>query len=92
MSSLNSGRSHGSHSHSTEEYLIGGFSNYFKGWGLEDSYFGSKMIAEGNYVIPVLSCGVYHIDHPPRSGSEKKKLQELEGNLARYKELLDKSY
>jgi len=71
---------------------VGGFSNNFKGWGMEDSYLGAKMIAEGNFIIPILSCGVYHIDHPPRSGSEEKKKQELELNLLKYKELLSSNY
>lgn len=68
---------------------IGGFSNKFKGWGMEDSYFGARMISDGNFIIPVLSSGVYHIDHPPRSGSLELKRDELEANLAIYKSLLD---
>lgn len=71
---------------------IGGFSTAFKGWGLEDSYFGAKMIAEGNFVIPVLCCGVYHIDHPPRSGSDEKKREELKRNLAIYQRFLESPY
>ncbi|OGM26732.1 hypothetical protein A3D00_04750 [Candidatus Woesebacteria bacterium RIFCSPHIGHO2_02_FULL_38_9] len=73
-------------------YKIGGFSNEFRGWGLEDSYFGARMIAEGNFVIPILSTGVYHIDHPPRSGSFIQKKNELQANLKRYKELLNQPY
>lgn len=67
---------------------VNGFSNYFKGWGLEDSFFGAKIIAKGNFVIPVVSCGVYHINHPPRSGSEDQKRKELEANMKKYVELL----
>ena len=28
---------------------IGSFSNNFSGWGLEDAYFGARVIAEGNF-------------------------------------------
>lgn len=69
---------------------INGFSNQFTGWGMEDTYFGARMIANGNFVIPILSTGVYHIDHAPRSGSQTKKYHELKRNLKRYNELLDK--
>jgi glycosyltransferase involved in cell wall biosynthesis len=71
---------------------VGGFYANFKGWGMEDTYFGAKMVAEGNFVIPVLACGVYHIDHPPRSGSEQNRISEFEKNLAIYRELLDRPY
>jgi len=71
---------------------VNGFSGEFKGWGMEDSYFGAKMIAEGNFVIPVISTGVYHLDHPPRSGSDSRKSHELQDNLKRYDKLINKSY
>jgi len=67
-----------------------GFSRRFEGWGLEDSFFGAKMISQGNFIVPVLSCGVYHIDHPVRSGSEEKKQKELKNNLEIYKNLINK--
>lgn len=68
--------------------VAGGFSNNFIGWGMEDAFFGAKIIAGGNFVIPVLSTGVYHIDHPPRSGNEDKKREEFKKNLETYKKLL----
>lgn len=64
------------------------FSQKFVGWGLEDAYFGSKVISQGNFVIPITSTGVYHINHEPRSGSQEKKMQEFETNLSIYKNLL----
>lgn len=70
----------------------GGFSQEFKGWGIEDTYFGAKLIATRNFVIPVLSCGVYHIDHPPRSGSEDQKRIELEQNLEKLRKILDRPF
>jgi hypothetical protein len=70
---------------------LGGFSSKFKGWGFEDTYFGACAIANGNFVIPVLNTGVYHINHPPRSGSEKKKQEELVSNLNIYKNLINQN-
>lgn len=73
-------------------FKVGGFSNHFTGWGMEDSYFGARLIAHHNFIIPVLSCGVYHIDHLPRSGSEGKKQKELKQNLKTYKRLLESAF
>lgn len=70
----------------------GYFSNKFNGWGLEDSFFGANLISNGNYVIPVLSSNVYHINHPPRSGSEEIKQKEFKKNLELYNDLLEKDY
>lgn len=68
----------------------GGFGNEFNGWGLEDTFFGAKVISSGNFIIPLLSTGVYHINHPPRSGSEESRLKEYDKNLIKYKELINK--
>lgn len=68
---------------------IGGFSNEFNGWGLEDCYMGAKIIASGNFVIPVLSVGVYHINHTPRSGSKELQQQEYKKNISKYKKLIN---
>ena len=56
---------------------------------MEDVYFGLKTISNGNYIIPILSCGVYHIDHPPRSGSSEKKKKEYKANTRIIDSLLD---
>jgi len=69
-------------------FRAGGFSNEFIGWGMEDSFFGARMIARRNFIIPILSTGVYHIDHLPRSGSEEEKEKEFKINLAKYKKLM----
>lgn len=58
-----------------------GFDTDFAGWGLEDTHFGYKLIASGATVIPVMSTGIFHIDHPPRSGSEQEKWNEFTKNL-----------
>ena len=68
------------------------FNPRFKGWGMEDAYFSAKLIAEGCYVIPVLSSCVYHINHPPRSGSNKQKNKEALTNYKLYNKLLDQTW
>ncbi len=67
---------------------IGGFSNEFNGWGLEDCFMGAKIIASGNFVIPILSVGVYHVNHLPRSGSKARQQAEYQKNIVKYKNLI----
>lgn len=67
---------------------VGGFSDKFLGWGLEDAFFGARVIAQGNFIIPVLTTSVYHIDHPSRSGSTEKQLQEHCRNTQVYNSLI----
>lgn len=59
---------------------------------MEDAYFSSKLISEGCYVIPVLSSCVYHINHPPRSGSIEQKKKEALINYNIYNDLLNKPW
>ena len=68
------------------------FSQKFRGWGLEDAYFSAKLISEGCYVIPVLSSCVYHINHPPRSGSLDQKKKEALINYNIYNDLLNEPW
>lgn len=68
------------------------FSTEFVGWGMEDAYFASTLIASGCFVIPLLSSCVYHIDHPPRSGSMEKKRKEAEINFEKYNQMLDSGW
>ncbi len=68
------------------------FSNRFHGWGMEDSYFASLLISNGCFVIPVLSSCVFHVDHPPRSGSMNKKAEEAESNFKTYNLMLDEKW
>ncbi len=70
-------------------YKVGGFSTKFKGWGMEDTYFGAKAIVQGSFIIPVTTCGVFHLKHPPRSGNYQKKLEEYKKNIKTYKFLLN---
>lgn len=56
----------------------------FVGWGPEDICFAAKAIACGAFVVPVLATGVFHFDHPPRSGGREQRDAELTANLRRY--------
>lgn len=64
------------------------FSSKFRGWGYEDEYHGIQLLLAGAYFIPVLSSSVYHINHPPRSGSEEKKRKEEARNKLIIEEVL----
>ena len=68
------------------------FSSKFKGWGMENAYFSAKLISKGCYVIPVLSSCVYHIKHPPRSGSIEQKNKEAHDNYIMYEKLLNQPW
>lgn len=67
---------------------VGGFINKMSGYGLEDSLFGIKAICKGAYVIPILSCGVFHIDHLPRRGPVKQIAHEFDINASIVSKLL----
>lgn len=68
------------------------FSNRFVGWGMEDAYFASLLISNGCYVIPLLSSCVFHIKHPPRSGSLEQKIKEAAENYKTYNLMLDEKW
>lgn len=68
------------------------FSNRFRGWGMEDAYFASSLISKGCFVIPILSSCVYHINHPPRSGSMEQKAKEAKANYELYNQMLDEEW
>lgn len=68
------------------------FSTRFHGWGMEDAYFASLLISNGCFVIPVLSSCVYHINHPPRSGSMEQKMKEAKRNFKIYDNMLDEKW
>lgn len=72
-------------------YEIGGFDSKLVGYGLEDSLIGIKSIAAGAFVIPVLACGVYHINHPVRRGSPEQISREFEVNSKLIADVLSSS-
>jgi len=67
-----------------------GFSLKFKGWGMEDTFLGARLISNKNYFIPVYSTGVFHIKHAYRSGSEENQIKEFNNNVEIYSKLLEK--
>ena len=54
--------------------------------------FAASLIANGCFVIPILSSCVYHINHCPRSGSMEQKQREAKLNFERYNLMLDKTW
>lgn len=60
------------------------FPDEFVGWGPEDVCFAAGALAEGEFVVPVLTSTVYHIEHSARSGSIGAQKKELKANLRRY--------
>lgn len=70
---------------------IGGFNLQFNGWGMEDTFLGACLIADNNYIIPCFSTGIFHIEHPSRSGSLKKQIFEFNSNVVVYLDLLHRS-
>ena len=69
---------------------IGGLNLQFKGWGMEDTFLGACLIAQGNYIVPCFSTGVYHLEHKPRSGSTNKQIAEFNRNVLVYLDLINK--
>ena len=63
----------------------------FVGYGPEDGTFAAKAIARGDMVVPVLSTGVFHVNHAFRSGSEEERNKELRFNLIQQEQCLNTS-
>mgnify|MGYP001059954140 FL=1 len=63
----------------------------FVGYGPEDGTFAAKAIARGAMVVPVLSTGVFHVNHAFRSGSEEERTKELRFNLIQQEQCLNTS-
>ncbi|MBW2739919.1 MAG: glycosyltransferase family 2 protein [Deltaproteobacteria bacterium] len=73
----------------------GGFDKALgKRWGFEDTFLGVNLIARGNFVIPLLSTGVFHIEevHEEQVGIKEKKYCQLADNFSVYKNLVDRRY
>jgi GT2 family glycosyltransferase len=66
----------------------GGFNSQFKGWGMEDTFFGAQLIGEGYYIVPVVSAPVLHINHDGRGEDDKTIKEQYINNIKKYKELL----
>jgi GT2 family glycosyltransferase len=66
---------------------VGGFDMRFKGWGMEDVHLGSKLIANGLYLIPNLHLTVYHLVKKSSKKEKDKRIKEYERNLKFYDKL-----
>ena len=55
---------------------------------MEDTFLGTCLIVRGNFVIPVFSTGVFHIEHKARSGNESQKIREFNKNVLVYLDLV----
>lgn len=69
-------------------HVTRGFNSQFKGWGMEDTFFGAQLIGEGYYVVPVVSAPVLHVNHKDRSDDYQTKKEQYKKNIKKYKELL----
>lgn len=67
---------------------VDGFEESFKGWGMEDTHLGAKIIGAGGYVIPVTTTAVFKMQHPPRDGGDLG--EQCRANTSIYERLLDK--
>lgn len=74
----------------TEFLKTGGFSLKFRGWGMEDTFLGACLIANGNFIIPIFSTGIYHVKHTERSGGPDTQIKEFNKNVKIYNDLVDK--
>lgn len=68
---------------------VGGFNPRFEGWGMEDTFIGACLIALHNYIIPVFSTGIFHIQHLPRKGNMKDLIKEFDKNVLTYIDLIN---
>ncbi len=73
----------------TEFIKIGGFHRAFKGWGFEDTFLGSCLIANGNYIVPVLSTGVWHFCSKKINKNKRYKSKMFKDNLKEYLKLIN---
>lgn len=71
---------------------VHGFDTRFKGWGFEDKFFAAKVISMGNFIIPVISTGVYHIGYGPRGGDLDRKIYEANNNYELYEKLIQEQW
>lgn len=66
---------------------VKGAPSNFVGWGFNDVSMAAKVISLKRYVIPVMNAGVYHLNHPKRSGDARN--EEFKRNSIRYQNLLN---
>ncbi len=72
-----------------ELLAVGGFDERFRGWGLEDTFLGAKLIANGNYILPFLRASCYHIKH---AHNEEERVVEWQKNREVYCSLIERDF
>ncbi|OGN01148.1 MAG: hypothetical protein A3I26_01350 [Candidatus Yanofskybacteria bacterium RIFCSPLOWO2_02_FULL_43_10] len=65
---------------------VGGFDMDFRGWGMEDTHLGYKLIKSGVFLIPLLSSSAFHVKK--RETDTSKRRWEFKRNLSLYKRKL----
>jgi GT2 family glycosyltransferase len=69
---------------------VGGFHPDFgRGWGVEDTHLGAKLIANGCKVLPLRHAVGFHLDPPHAAAMWREKLARWPRNIALYRRLLD---
>jgi glycosyltransferase involved in cell wall biosynthesis len=69
---------------------VGGFEPGFaRGWGVEDTHLGAKLICAGLKVVPFCHAVGFHIDPPDAAEQWKLKLAAWGVNIEYYKHLLE---
>ncbi|MBX7139171.1 MAG: glycosyltransferase family 2 protein [Oligoflexia bacterium] len=58
----------------THALAIGGFDLRFSNYGSEDTFFGSRLIANGAFVVPLMNTGVFRTRHAPRKNDSNQQL------------------
>jgi GT2 family glycosyltransferase len=69
---------------------VGGFHPLFgRGWGVEDTHLGAKLIAAGAKVLPLRHSVGFHLDPPDAATQWRQKLGLWSRNIELYRSLLD---
>jgi glycosyltransferase involved in cell wall biosynthesis len=78
----------------SEILKAGGFKSEFgKRWGYEDICLGALLIAQGNYIIPLLPTGVFHLQSLIKDKADiTRKYKEAKKNLVIYRKILSESF
>ncbi len=68
---------------------VGAFDDRFNGWGMEDVNLGTRLIANGCYIIPHTHITAFHLTEPLSDEAKRRRDMEHQQNLKIYEELLD---
>jgi len=74
---------------------VGGFNVEFgASWGFEDTFLGSKLVADNNFIVPLLSSGIFHIEliNEKTKGVRVEKTKQLLNNFQVYKKFINQPF